>query len=369
VADAWADAPVAPAAPAAPAALAVRPPLELILEPVPMPVPVPAGQLAPPAPSPLATLPTPQWCVLPAIGWQARGGRPASGPGAMTRPSAPPPPAPTAARAASVLTAAEIVEIEALAPAVRPDPAWTDEFDALFPGGWPDGWSEPDVEARAAPDPAAVDLAPVDLAPVDLAVAVQHEPAVDDEPEPAVADGPGAGALRTAARWASFAVLGAGLWVLLLTTVPRLFGWQPTVITGHSMEPSIERGDVVVVRPAPATVFVPGAVVTFVDINHPGHLITHRIVKVNPDGTLVTKGDHNHDNDPQSLAVANVKGRAVLRVPYVGRPVVWIIDRDWIPLGVTALVLVGVVHTALHPVGARRRPRPWPRFTAPERGT
>jgi signal peptidase I len=109
-------------------------------------------------------------------------------------------------------------------------------------------------------------------------------------------------------------------------------------------------------------VFVPGAVITFVDINHPGHLITHRIVKVNPDGTLVTKGDHNHDNDPQSLAVANVKGRAVLRVPYVGRPVVWIIDRDWIPLGLTTVLLVGVVHTALHPAGARRRPRPWPLF-------
>ena len=328
MAETWVDAPARPTP--APIAVAHRP-LELILDPVPMPVPVPVGQLAPPTPSPLATLPTPQWCVLPAIGWQARSGGPASGPGAL---------------ATTVRCAAEVAEIDALTTTAATTAVAT-EVDVAMP-----------AESRPKPD-------------------TEPEPDTEPDSEPGAGPGPAAdqaraslaGALHTPARWASFAVLGAGLWVVLLTTVPRLVGWQPTVITGHSMEPSIDRGDVVVVRPAPASVFVPGAVITFVDINHPGHLITHRIVKVNPDGTLVTKGDHNHDDDPQSLAVANVKGRAVLRVPYVGRPVVWIIDRDWFPLSLTAGLLVGVFRTALHPAGTRRRRRPWPLFTAPEPGT
>lgn len=175
----------------------------------------------------------------------------------------------------------------------------------------------------------------------------------EPEPGPEPHEGRPAGAVpalvATVGRVVSFAVVGALVWVLALTTLPRLGGWQPTVITGRSMEPAIRRGDVIVVRPAPVAALIPGAVVTFVDPNRPDRLITHRVVAVEPDGRLRTKGDNNHDADPALVDPATVRGRAVLRVPFAGAPVVWALDRRWPPLAATVIGLALALRTALHP--------------------
>lgn len=338
----------------------------LTIDPVPLPDPVPAGALPPPPPSPFAALPAPVWCVLPAVGWQQRATRPIVTPLPEVATSMP-------------RTAADVDELTRLAERVvdvaetRAEAATAAiEVEHLFPDGWPDAWTEPDpVEPVEPVEPVArVDRADAAVAAVDD----RGDTDADDLPDDAHEAGRAAADrlvhhLQQAARWASFAVLGAAVWVLLLTTVPRVFGWQPTVITGHSMEPAIARGDVVVVRPAPPAAYVPGAVITFSDINRPGHLITHRVIKVNDDGTLVTRGDNNHDTDPQATPVSSVKGRAVLRVPFVGRPVVWVMDRSWLPLAATAATLLLVIRTLLHPGGPRRQPRPWPLFSSPARRT
>ena len=358
----------------APAARRVMPadgPL-LTIDPVPLPDPVPAGSLPPPPPSPFTVLPAPVWCVLPAVGWQQRATRP------IVTPL--PEPAPAAAPRAGVDLGEVAPRVERVVDVVE---APADEVAHLFPGGWPDAWAEPDrVGPTDRPDGAAPATEVADAVVEDLADPAGRPAGHEDDLEDGDKDGQDAGHelghapvdrlvhhLRQAGRWASFAVLGAAVWVLLLTTVPRAFGWQPTVITGHSMEPSIARGDVVVVRPAPPAAYVPGAVITFSDINRPGHLITHRVIKVNDDGTLVTRGDNNHDNDPQATPVSSVKGRAVLRVPFAGKPVVWVMDRSWLPLAGTVAVLLLVIRTLLHPGGPRRRPRPWPLFSAPTRRT
>ena len=108
----------------------------------------------------------------------------------------------------------------------------------------------------------------------------------------------------------------------MLASAPRLFGAHPVVITGGSMQPSIRRGDVVIVRSAAATALRPGVVITFADPNRPGSLVTHRVHDVRVDGRLVTKGDANRDVDVPTVPLSAVQGRAVRRVPYIGAPVV-----------------------------------------------
>ena len=160
-------------------------------------------------------------------------------------------------------------------------------------------------------------------------------------------------------RWASRAALGATFLILMLATLPCLAGWCPEVITGHSMAPSIERGDLVVVRPDAAGAYRPGVVITFSDPGRPGRLTTHRVVALRPDGRLTTRGDHNRDADPAPVSVGDVRGRVVLRVPWAGRPVVWAMDRRWLPLGASGAILVAAARAALAPSRrpARRRPR------------
>jgi signal peptidase len=217
------------------------------------------------------------------------------------------------------------------------------------------------TEAPVMRDAAVTVPAPIVEAPRDAGVAAPAEgtdapaAAADPRPAPTPVRRPVVAAVRRALRAVAFAVIGAVLWLLLLTTAPRLAGWEPTIITGRSMEPAIERGDLVVVRPAPASAYVEGAVITFADADRPDRLVTHRIVAVRPDGALVTKGDNNRDSDPQPVTLDRVRGRAVLRVPWAGRPVVWYLDGRWGPLAALAVGIVAALRTAF---ARPRRSRP-----------
>lgn len=137
--------------------------------------------------------------------------------------------------------------------------------------------------------------------------------------------------------------LAAVLWALVWATIPRLFGWQPTVITGGSMQPTIALGDIVVTRPVDVKGLVPGAVVTFEDPTGPGRLITHRIVEVTGSGVIRTRGDNNPSNDTQLVSPSAVQGRAVVRIPYLGRPLIWMQQHEYVLVLAAVLLMLGLV--------------------------
>ena len=58
-----------------------------------------------------------------------------------------------------------------------------------------------------------------------------------------------------------------------------------------------------------------GEPITF---THSGAVITHRLVSINPDGTLVTKGDANATPDPWVVRSGEVIGGVVGSVPALG---------------------------------------------------
>ena len=91
--------------------------------------------------------------------------------------------------------------------------------------------------------------------------------------------------------------------------------WYKMVsITGGSMEPTIARGDLVVVRPAPSTV-EPGMILV---MTVGGQVVTHRVVAVNDDGTFVTRGDANTVNDAWGSQQVQVDGQYVATIPWLG---------------------------------------------------
>jgi hypothetical protein len=66
------------------------------------------------------------------------------------------------------------------------------------------------------------------------------------------------------------------------------------------------------------------------------------------------KGDANREPDSTRVAAENVLGVGVLRIPFVGRPLAWIREGDWAPLG-TTLGLLGLCAFCAFP-GRRRAP-------------
>ncbi|MFC5501329.1 S26 family signal peptidase [Lysinimonas soli] len=128
---------------------------------------------------------------------------------------------------------------------------------------------------------------------------------------------------------------------------PMAFGLTGTVVQSGSMMPHIGVGDVVLSRPLPADAATPlGRVVTFPAPSGsaaPG-IRLHRIVGVNPDGTLITAGDANRDADSAPLPRADIIAVGCLLVPWVGLPAYWLQHGLALPfaawLAVTLLALI-----------------------------
>lgn len=96
-----------------------------------------------------------------------------------------------------------------------------------------------------------------------------------------------------------------------------LFGMQPTLVSGVSMEPALRPGDVVITRETPTSEISAGDIIRF---RIGGSYVLHRVLRVETaEGrpVFVTKGDANNTVDPAVLE-SQVEGKVVAVVPKVG---------------------------------------------------
>jgi signal peptidase I len=136
-------------------------------------------------------------------------------------------------------------------------------------------------------------------------------------------------------------VSSLSLWILL----PWAFlDWSPTLVTSGSMQPLVAPGDVVMIRPVAPEELTPNTVVLFERADDVR--VLHRIVEQLPDGTFRTQGDANAVPDSEFLHAENIRGAAVLAVPWVGRPSLWLSEGRVLPLATTAVVLIVVLYLA-----------------------
>lgn len=157
----------------------------------------------------------------------------------------------------------------------------------------------------------------------------------------------------TVARGVVATLLGLALWA----AAPALIGWQPTTVMTGSMEPRLTPGDVVVSRPVASGEVRTGKILLADDPDQSGHLRMHRYVEDGPGGTLVTKGDANPQQDSTPLERSAVHGVAFLRIPFVGAPISWLRQGEWVKvvvlaLGLTALLALCTVDGSLRRLAA-----------------
>ena len=89
------------------------------------------------------------------------------------------------------------------------------------------------------------------------------------------------------------------------------------LVRSESMRPAVNMGDLIITGPVNGPIngeVKPGTIVTY---QHSKELITHRVLSI--DGTtLVTKGDAVEDSDSWPVALSDVKGIYLFKIPYVG---------------------------------------------------
>lgn len=118
---------------------------------------------------------------------------------------------------------------------------------------------------------------------------------------------------------AAYAVLGA----VLDTKNPIV-----TVVSG-SMVPTLLRGDLLVLKGVQVSELAAGREngTIIVYYHEPTQrLIVHRVWKINDDGTVRTWGDNNTAPDPWNVRPEWIRGKMILRVPYLGYPRLWLQD-------------------------------------------
>lgn len=178
----------------------------------------------------------------------------------------------------------------------------------------------------------------------------------------------GVGAARLAvsvmARAVLFALLGMMAWALL----PFALGWSPTTVMTGSMEPRISAGDVVITRPIPTGTAALSHILLVDDPDHANKLRLHRYVEDAPDGSLILRGDANQSNDSSPVTPESVHGVAVLRIPYVGLPVVWIAEKNWGNLAAVFVAVSALTLAAVSGSSAAPRSRQDPARTGATRG-
>jgi signal peptidase len=128
---------------------------------------------------------------------------------------------------------------------------------------------------------------------------------------------------EVATSWVMIAALAAGL--IWFNT--GLFGYQPTLVSGVSMNPTLLVGDVVITKDVGPEEIAVGDIIRF---RLGGDFIIHRVIDIerNETGTfIVTQGDGNNVEDPPFTAQA-LEGKVIATIPKIG----------WVSIGVRSLL-------------------------------
>ena len=123
---------------------------------------------------------------------------------------------------------------------------------------------------------------------------------------------------------------------ILNKTGKSIFGYNMYIITTDSMKPNINSGDIIIINKADKENLKVGDVITF---SQPEGLITHRIVKIEED-EYITKGDNNNIEDEKKVKYEQIKGRKVMKIPFLGKVVILLQDEVYIIVIIIIVLLI-----------------------------
>lgn len=137
--------------------------------------------------------------------------------------------------------------------------------------------------------------------------------------------------LRKPSTWLlSLVAVAIALFFVFIVPNYRLY-----IVDSGSMRPTIPIGSAVIVDKSPVHV---GEVITFHRLAD-GALVTHRLIEIKQDGTLVTKGDANNAPDLGSIPRGNVVGHVVAAPRDVGS-VIHMLFHTPLGYGLDAMILL-----------------------------
>ena len=118
-----------------------------------------------------------------------------------------------------------------------------------------------------------------------------------------------------------------------------ILGYKAYIVNTNSMEPTIEVGDIVIIKKVKAEKLNQGDVITF---TQEGEVITHRITKIETEEKstqYVTKGDNNNTEDTLKIKYEDIIGKEILTIPQLGKAM-QLLDSKIILLIIILIILI-----------------------------
>jgi signal peptidase len=105
-------------------------------------------------------------------------------------------------------------------------------------------------------------------------------------------------------------------------------------VESNSMVPTFHKGDLLILQGMPFEELEINDIIVFIQ-EGTSTAIVHRIVEINSDGTLQTKGDANARQLPFEMSIkpGQVHGKEIAIIPYLG----------WVKIGVTEYIVPNIV--------------------------
>ncbi len=116
--------------------------------------------------------------------------------------------------------------------------------------------------------------------------------------------------------------------------VPDIFGYKFFIVVSGSMEPTINIGDVVVIKDTENI-----KVNDIISFKMNGSVITHRVQEITTDEhgiKLITKGDANNTIDGADLLLSDIEGKYIFKISKLGNVILFLRT----PAGLIGLVAV-----------------------------
>lgn len=125
--------------------------------------------------------------------------------------------------------------------------------------------------------------------------------------------------------------------LLVWSALPIKNGPKVFIVQSGSMEPAIKVGSVVIVKSV--SDYRVGDIITFGPYSKTKPPTTHRIYEIKgdcPNCTYVTKGDANNGPDQRDIRPADVVGKVMFDVPYVG----YAVAAAKTPIGFALIIII-----------------------------
>lgn len=117
-------------------------------------------------------------------------------------------------------------------------------------------------------------------------------------------------------------IVVVGIWFVL-----GVFPIRPLSIASGSMKPTINVGDVVIIKKCIPEEIEVGDIIEF---SRDKNIIVHRAIKViNQDAKyyFTTKGDNNKEKDTELVTEEMLMGKYMFKIKYIGYPAIWLLNR------------------------------------------